>query len=250
MSDINDSNQGPGWNDHSTPTGTIHSYDGNSSSNVSTGGNSGNAHSGITENTRLSIATTKNYNGTYMSMCTTNLKVHEGFKNNMYKDSEGNVTVGIGHLLANSDMAASLPFTRTRTVHGHGDDMMSEVSVPSSEIRSTFDSYKAGTGSAPTALHLSNDAVIGQCIKDVQTTEAGLRGLYSGYDDFSNARKTALVDMGFNLGIPKLTKSFPKFNAAVNRGDWNEAAAQSHRTLNQRGDQRNIDTAAQLKSDL
>ncbi|WP_258317795.1 MULTISPECIES: hypothetical protein [Klebsiella pneumoniae complex] len=96
-------------------------------------------------------------------------------------------------------------------------------------------------------MHLSNADVIGQCIKDVQTTENGLRGLYPGYDRFSDPRKTALVDMGFNLGIPTLKSKFPKFNDAVNRGDWNVAADESHRDLNQRGDKRNKDTADQLR---
>jgi hypothetical protein len=38
--------------------------------------------------------------------------------------------------------------------------------------------------------------------------------------------------MGFNLGVPKLKKEFVKFNDAVNRGDWNAAADESHRTIN------------------
>ncbi|MGX2009448.1 glycoside hydrolase family protein, partial [Enterobacter asburiae] len=96
-------------------------------------------------------------------------------------------------------------------------------------------------------IHLSNADVIGQCIKDVQTTETGLRSLYPGYNDFSDPRKTALVDMGFNLGVPKLKKEFVKFNDAVNRGDWNAAADESHRTIKQRGDKRNKDTYDQLR---
>ncbi len=51
-----------------------------------------------------------------MSMCVNNLKAHEGFKNTMYKDSEGNITVGIGHLLSTPDMAASLPLQEL--IHG------------------------------------------------------------------------------------------------------------------------------------
>ena len=107
--------------------------------------------------------------------------------------------------------------------------------------------FKKDSRQVPMNLHLSNDAVIGLCISDVQTTEKGLRSLYSGYDGFSNARKTALVDMGFNLGIPKLSRNFPNFNAAVNREDWESAARESHRNLHQRGDQRNKDTADQLR---
>jgi hypothetical protein len=55
--------------------------------------------------------------------------------------------------------------------------------------------------------------------------------------------------MGFNLGIPALGKKFPNFNKAVNDKDWETAAIESHRELNQCGDQRNKDTAAQLRSD-
>ena len=70
---------------------------------------------------------------------------------------------------------------------------------------------------------------------------------YPCYNDFSDPRKTALVDMGFNLGVPKLKKEFVKFNDAVNRGDWNAAADESHRTIKQRGDKRNKDTYVQLR---
>ncbi|ORM71258.1 hypothetical protein HA51_04140 [Pantoea rwandensis] len=184
-----------------------------------------------------------------MSMCVNNLKAHEGFKNAMYKDQNGNVTVGIGHLLANAAMAASLPFTTTHVTHGHGDDQSTEVAASKGDITNAYNNYKnSTTTTSPAGLHLSNDAVIGQCISDVQNTETGLRSLYSGYDSFSDSRKTALVDMAFNLGIDKLRNGFPNFNAAVNRGDWETAASESHRDLNQRGDQRNRDTAAQLRS--
>lgn len=72
-----------------------------------------------------------------------------------------------------------------------------------------------------------------------------MKGLYSGYDNFPNEGKTALVDMGFNLGINKLKSGFPNFNSAINRGDWNAAADESHRTGI--GDKRNNDTKAQLQ---
>lgn len=245
---IEDSNQGPGWNDHDTPYGPIHSYDGNTGSSSyggGSGGNGGNRHEGITDKTTINIASTKDYNGAYMTMCVNNLKAHEGFKNSMYKDTAGNITVGIGHMLATADMAASLPFTRTKITHAHGDDMEHEEAVSKADITSAFDSFKKDSKAVPNSLHLSNDAVIGQCIKDVQSTEKGLRGLYSGYDNFPNEGKTALVDMGFNLGIAKLKNGFPNFNAAVNRGDWNGAADESHRTGI--GDKRNNDTKAQLQ---
>ncbi len=64
---------------------------------------------------------------------------------------------------------------------------------------------------------------------------------------FFKSTKNSIGRYGFNLGIPTLKSKFPKFNDAVNRGDWNVAADESHRDLNQRGDKRNKDTADQLR---
>lgn len=245
---IEDSNQGPGWHDHDTPYGTIHSYDGDDHTykEGGSGGAAGNQHTGLTANTWVDISSTKDYNGRYMSMCVNNLKDHEGSINTMYRDSEGNITVGIGHFLGSAAMAQALPFNKTKVVRLHGDDMESEIAVSKADIASAFNYFKENPKAIP-SIHLSNADVIGLCIKDVQTTETGLRGLYPNYDSFSDPRKTALVDMGFNLGVPKLKSKFPKFNAAVNRGDWETAAVESHRDLKQRGDSRNKDTANQLR---
>jgi GH24 family phage-related lysozyme (muramidase) len=163
----------------------------------------------------------------------------------MYLDINGNVTVGIGHLLSNVQAAQALAFDRTQHLsRGHGDSEDIERAASSSEIASAFNAIKANP-KAPTNVHLSDGAVIDQCVKDVKTTETGLRGLYAGYDNFPNHAKTALVDMGFNMGIGKLKSEFPNFNAAVNRSDWNGAANESHRTgISQ---DRNNDTAAQLR---
>lgn len=181
-----------------------HGYNGNS---PKPGGNAGSRSSGISNSTAIKITSTRSYNGVFMSMCINNLKAHEGFKNTMYKDQNGNITIGIGHLLATADMAASLPFTQTTTIHEQGDDIESESSVSKSTIINAYNKYKKDKSAvAPSFLTLSNDAVIGQCISDVQSTETGLRTLYSGYDGFSNSRKTALVDMAFNLGIGGLKK--------------------------------------------
>lgn len=242
MSNIENSNQGPGWNDHNTPYGTVHSYDG-TDSGFSAGGNGG-GNGGVTEHTTINIASTSNYNGTLMSMCVNNLKAHEGFKNYMYKDTLGNITVGIGHLLATAEMAAALPFTLTKSFHGHGDDWDKEVPASHDQITDVFNHYKNSSGPTPDALHITNDAVVNLCINDVQSTITGLKGLYTGFDGFPDSAKTAVVDMGFNLGIAKLRNGFPLFNDAVNRKDWNAAATESHRTGI--GESRNNDTKNQL----
>ncbi|WP_162940784.1 hypothetical protein [Rahnella bruchi] len=123
---------------------------------------------------------------------------------------------------------------------GHGDSNNVEVAATSTDIRNGYNQILEHPDTRA-AVHLSNDVAIQTCISDVKTTETGLRGLYANYDHFSDSAKTGLVDMGFNLGIPRLSNEFPKFNAAVNRGDWATAAHESHRI--QVGDIRNADTA-------
>lgn len=237
MSDT-DPNSGPGWNDHDTPYGPIHSY--TDPGTVSTGGNSG-SHTNIGPDTRLNIPSAKGYNGVYMTMCANNLKQHEGFINAIYADSKGNPTVGIGHLLANIDAALAMSFKHTyHQSLGHGDSNNIEQAATTTQIRDGYNQVLNHPGTRA-SVHLSNDDAIKTCIADVQETEKGLRGLYSNYDHFTDNAKTGLVDMGFNLGISRLRNEFPKFNAAVNRGDWATAASESHRTGI--GDKRNADTA-------
>jgi len=239
---------GPTYGDYMGGSGANLNQQHNYGGSGGTGGANGNggAHEGVTDHTTINITSTANYNGVMMSMCVNNLKAHEGFKNAMYKDTAGNITVGIGHMIASADMAAAMPFTRTHTVHGHGSDMSSEVAATKGDIVSAFNAYKQNSATPPMNMHLSNDAVVNQCISDVQTTISGLKGLYHGFDGFPNSAKTALADMGFNLGISRLTNEFPNFNNAVNNQDWNGAANESHRTGI--GDSRNNDTRIQLQN--
>lgn len=199
-------------------------------------------HNGISG--PVSLRTTDSYDGDTMSGYINNLINHEGFKNTMYRDTEGNITVGIGHLLSSPEMAAGLPFNRTRITHGHGDEMEHEFSVSREDITSSFNALRDNP-TAISGIHLSNDAVIGLAISDVESTISGLKGLYSDFDSFPRSAKTALVDMGFSVGVGKLRSDFPNFNNAVNKKDWNTAADESHRT--KIGEGRNNDTKAQFQ---
>ncbi|MFP1886999.1 glycoside hydrolase family protein [Lonsdalea quercina] len=177
----------------------------------------------------ITLVTTASYDGYTMSLYINNLIMHEGFKNQMYADTVGNITVGIGHLISSPEMAAALPFSKTNIVRGHNSEDYNEVSLTKKQISLFFDSYKENKKYSPN-IHLSNNAVIGLAINDVKSTISGLKGIYSDFDSFPNSAKVALVDMGFNLGIRKLKTNFPNFNAAVERKDWNAAADESHRT--------------------
>jgi GH24 family phage-related lysozyme (muramidase) len=56
----------------------------------------------------------------------------------------------------------------------------------------------------------------------------GLRQIFHGFDGYPNPAKQALVDMVYNLGVTGL-KKFKKLIAAAEKGDWQEAANESHR---------------------
>lgn len=238
MAGINE-NKGPGWGDHNTPYGTVHSYTDPGTHMAS--GNGGNNHTNIGPKTLIRIITTKDYDGAFMSQCLNNLKNHEGFRNKMYADTKGNVTVGIGRLLGKIEDALNMPFKYIYHKTGaQGSSSDNEMSATPDQIRKEYNNVHENP-KYTSSIHLSNDEVIKACIDDVKKIESGLRGLYKNYDNFTNNAKTGLIDIGFNIGISNLKNKFPHFNEAVNRGDWNTAAKESHREgISQ---ERNNDTA-------
>lgn len=241
-------NDGPGWGTHDTPYGPIHSYDGNNTSGSSnngghSGSNGGHDHGTIGPNTLIQVTATKDIGAADLSLCLTVLKDHEGLSPQMYTDSLGNVTVGIGHLIAGITEALGLPFLKSKTtILGHGTTNVSVERASAAEITAAFNAVsRTGVNSA---LYMSDDAVIAQCIATVESDRAALKAMYSGFDNFPPHAKTAIHDMIFNLGVTRLRNEFPKFNDAVNRQDWATAAVESHRTGIQ--DTRNQDTYNQL----
>ena len=54
--------------------------------------------------------------------------------------------------------------------------------------------------------------------------------LFPEFEDFSQKRKHALINMAFNLGFEGL-RNFKKMKAAINSGDWHTAAIEATGTL-------------------
>lgn len=232
---------------------------GSGGGSFSGGGNSGNHDSNtgtvppyptfgtVTDKTHINITATKDIGAVDISMCVTNLKNHEGFKNEMYRDTKGNVTVGIGHMLPNVAAALAMPFTRTHhLVHGHGDSNDVERVATHDEITSAFNNAKAPGVYNPSQVHLSDQAVVSDCVALVERDRVTLRSMYPDFDHFPNSVKTAAHDMIFNLGEGNLKSKFPRFNEAMRRQDWATAAVESHRTGI--SDARNKDTHDQLNN--
>lgn len=113
------------------------------------------------------------------------LKIDEGVEYEIYEDHLGLPTFGVGHLILESDEEFGKP-----------------VGTPVDEerVRECFER--------------DLDTAIGEC-----------RTLYGEgtFGDLPDEVQQILVNMMFNMGRPRLS-GFKKFNAAIEAGDWTEAA--------------------------
>ena len=117
------------------------------------------------------------------------LKRHEGLRLKPYRDTQGYLTIGYGwNLDANplpADYAACLRVT--------------------------------GAITEAMADHLLTISI--------DMAERDCRGIYPGFDRFSEARRAALINFLFNLGSTRALK-FKKMRKAIEAEDWEEAANQ------------------------
>ena len=70
---------------------------------------------------------------------------------------------------------------------------------------------------------LSEDEVDYLLNNDIKICVKELKGSFDWYDDLDDIRKRVLVDMMFNLGMPRL-KGFVKMLEAIEAGAWEAAA--------------------------
>jgi GH24 family phage-related lysozyme (muramidase) len=150
----------------------------------------------------------------------------EGNCRHMYRDSEGFVTTGIGHLLRTADEAVKLPWVHAST---------GQPASPS-EVRAAF----AGVAGMPTGhkapyyergsdLRLSPDVVRDLADRRLEREFLpGIRRHFPHFDSYPAPAQSALVDMAYNLGVAGLG-NFKKLIAACERGDFATAATESHR---------------------
>ncbi|MDI2595377.1 hypothetical protein POF45_28715 [Pseudomonas sp. 681] len=157
------------------------------------------------------------------------LKNHEGDKDFMYVDSEGNVTTGVGFLLRNEDAAAEYPFVDLDDNPATEEQKRAEWRLIASKydknIKHTADWYEDFT-----ELYLQGDFIDTKLKALVVGDFAGLSRNFPGFGGFPSAARVAIHDMYYNLGASKLQQKFPSLMAAIARRDWSAAAVESHRT--------------------
>ena len=74
-------------------------------------------------------------------------------------------------------------------------------------------------------LGLSDDEVNYLLQNDIDRVSVELDSEYGWFDDLDDVRQDAMIDISFNLGQTRL-RAFKKALAAMDEGDWGEAADQ------------------------
>jgi len=115
------------------------------------------------------------------------IKQHEGYSSTVYKCPAGKRTIGWGHNIETRPLPADI----AGRLHANG------VILPDDAERILSD--------------------------DIATAVQDCQRVYFGFDQFSEARKSALTDFMFNAGMTTALK-FVNMRKAIIDGDWNRAA--------------------------
>jgi GH24 family phage-related lysozyme (muramidase) len=153
------------------------------------------------------------------------LERFEGRIRYLYLCSSGHVTIGVGHTLPDVKEALQLPF---RT-DGEGIAMPGQIRTGYDAVRCAKLDMRPEYYRGFTQLELMNDAITGLLVSDVNGVLRQVRRCLANFDVLPSGAQEAVVDMGFNLGVGRLMKEYPRMLAAIAAGDWIGAAAEAHR---------------------
>ena len=137
----------------------------------------------------------------------------------MYRDTVGNITVGVGLMLPNPEAAVALPFlagARPATPH--------EIAAEFARVDAMPTGRPAAFYKIPSSLELAQQTIDARLSAILQQFEATLRARIPHYDALPDTVKMALLDMIYNLGPAGLFKGFPHLVAAIQTGAWAQAA--------------------------
>jgi GH24 family phage-related lysozyme (muramidase) len=179
------------------------------------------------------------------------LKEFEGVFSYMYVDTTGNVTVGVGQMLPTVAAAQDLAFVlRANPVANPPES--ARPATPD-EIRADFVnvSQQPGGRTAPfykqfTKLDLPDSAIDAVLEAKIEEITKQLSIAFPDFNSYPAEACAAILDMGYNLGVEKLTTAFPSFSRAVRARDWATAAEECQRRGP--GPDRNNWTKAQLEN--
>lgn len=156
----------------------------------------------------------------------TNLQTFEGDVPWMYLDSNGYVTVGVGHLIANAKDAEALPFY----------DVKTGKKATKAEIDAAFAAVSAATPGMPshayqglTGIVMHESDIQNLVVTQLNSFTADLKQWFPDYENYPAKARAALLDMAYNPGKLGLLSGWPTLVAATRAYNWQVAADQSAR---------------------
>src|SRR2546425_850583 len=148
----------------------------------------------------------------YLDDSVNKLTHFEGSIRFMYLDTVGLVTVGVGEMLPNPAAACQVLFNGL-----NGPASEDEIIADFRRVKAMQPGLGASTYYVDNSLTVLPYDIKNMLLKHVIYFDGALAQFYRGYMKFPDGIKVALIDLAFNLGMSKLEKEYPTFNAAVNR---------------------------------
>lgn len=154
---------------------------------------------------------------------------YEGFAPYMYLDTEGLVTVGIGHQIKDVQAAMSLPFhdRKTKAQTKAIDKKKAYLKVLNSGI----------TNGSSTAFQNLTDIdldprEIGRIFNNdvnIFIGELTQNNRFPDFDTYPGSAQRGILDLAFNFGVPEFFRLYTMFRKALSERNWFEVANQSRR---------------------
>lgn len=169
------------------------------------------------------------------------LRHHEGWVNHMYRDTKGNVTVGVGFHLEKRSDAWGYSWRYKKTTRTAPLPIAEAEWVKVSRLP-YGPNIRAAKFDKDTTIELS-DSMIGFILtKKLLRLRDDLRRVFAresedggkeipgvDFDTLPETVQEALLDLGWNVIDFQKSHVFPKLKIAIKTRDWNTAAVESHR---------------------
>lgn len=160
-------------------------------------------------------------------------KTYEAPISHLYKDSKGNITVGIGRMLKNEEEAQNLPFVKYEKGKEPRPATPEEISQAFKKLKESkaggykAEYYKPSEKNGFDDIRISDEDMKALAISNLFEHVGILKNRFKDFDQFPLEAKKALLDLQFNTGLPP--KEWTEFYKAVNNKDWKKAAKESGR---------------------
>ena len=172
---------------------------------------------------------------------------HEGVRDYFYRDSVGQVTIGVGHLVRTETDATRLHLARrddhrpatiaeiVAAFNAVKNEPFKHTGVKDHKTHVWGSSHYLGLKGAgnifmpPREVDRLLDRHIAEFYRNLQLSFSAKHGYKRDFDAFPENVRLALFDMIFNLGPTKFPWHWPALVKALKAENWHEAARQSRR---------------------